>query len=183
MHRHEPLRAQIFENLDGLIRTHVDVPKGFRMVRADGQQGDLGRTTAANILEAVEIGAVAGVINPAALMFEHETAITAVVVAQDASAPMFAGGEGDAPIPVRKTFPPFQLDDPAKAEVVCQVTYAPRHYPDFGRWQAPQGGFMEMIEMGMGEQQEVNRRQMLDLQPGALDPFEEEEPVGEVGVD
>ena len=41
---------------------------------------------------------------------------------------------------------------------------------------------MKMIEVGMGQQHQVNRRQILDLQAGTFDPLEQEQPVGEVRV-
>ena len=40
-----------------------------------------------------------------------------------------------------------------------------------------------MIEVGMGQQNEIDRRQILDFEAGALDPFDEEQPVGEIGID
>src|SRR5438132_13019999 len=41
---------------------------------------------------------------------------------------------------------------------------------------------MKMIEMRMGQQHEINRRQVLDFQSAAFDSFEKKQPVGEVGI-
>jgi hypothetical protein len=42
---------------------------------------------------------------------------------------------------------------------------------------------MKMVEMGMGEQEEIDGGEMLDFEPGSFDPFEEEDPVREVRID
>ena len=54
--------------------------------------------------------------------------------------------------------------------------------PIFGLRQTAERGFVEMIEMRVGQQHQVNRWQVLDSQAGPLDSFEQEEPVGEVGI-
>lgn len=82
-----------------------------------------------------------------------------------------------------KALPPFQLDDAAEAEVAGEVAHAPGHDGDLGVREAAEGGFVEMVEVRVGEEDEVNAREVLDFQAGAFDAFEEEEPVGEVGVD
>src|SRR5881628_505596 len=84
---------------------------------------------------------------------------------------------------MRKAFPPFEFDHAAEAKVIGQVAHAPRHYADFGMRQAAQGWFMKMIEVSMSQQYQINRGEVLDPQPGAFDAFEEEQPIGEVGVD
>jgi hypothetical protein len=45
-----------------------------------------------------------------------------------------------------------------------------------------QGGFVEMIEVRVSEQDEVNGREVFESEAGAFDAFEEKEPVGEIGV-
>ena len=48
--------------------------------------------------------------------------------------------------------------------------------------QTPKRGLMEMIEMGVGQEHQIDRRQMLDLQTAALDAFEQEKPVRKIGI-
>src|SRR5439155_146272 len=126
---------------------------------------------------------VPGMIDAPALMLQDETAVAAVVVAEDASSPILAWRKGDRPATLRKAFPPFELDHAAEAKVVGQVAHAPRHYADFGMGQAAQGWFMKMIEVSMSQQYQINRGEVLDPQPGAFDAFEEEQPIGEIGID
>ena len=42
---------------------------------------------------------------------------------------------------------------------------------------------MEVIEVRVGEQDQVDGGQVLDAQTGALEAFEQEEPIGEIGID
>ncbi len=183
MHGDKLFGAEVLEGFHGLVGAHVDFAKGIGVVRADGQQGDLGRDAAADFFEAVEVGAVAGVIDAAPLVFEDESAVAAVLIAQGARAPVFAGSERDFPVVVRKTFPPVKFDDAFEAEVEREVANAPGHDADFRMRQAAQGGFVKMIEVRVGEQDEIDGREVLDFQAGAFDAFEEEKPVGEIGID
>ena len=41
---------------------------------------------------------------------------------------------------------------------------------------------MEMIEVGVGQQDQVNGGEVLDLEAGSFDALEQKEPVGEVGI-
>jgi hypothetical protein len=96
---------------------------------------------------------------------------------------MFARREGDLPIVVGKTFPPIELDHALEAEVDREVADAPGHDADFWMRQTAQGGFMEMIEMRVREQDQIDGREVFDFQAGAFDAFEEKQPVGKIRVD
>jgi len=48
--------------------------------------------------------------------------------------------------------------------------------------QFAQGWFVEVVKVGVGQEDEIDGRQVFDAQAGAFDAFEEEEPVGEIGV-
>src|SRR5438132_3327196 len=147
VHRHQPVRAQIAKNFHRLVRSHVYPAKGIRKVGADGQQGDLWFEPRAHFLESVKIGAVAGVINAAAFMFQNETAVAAMIVPQQARAPVFAGGQRHFPVASGKALPPFEFDHALKTQAVGKVAHAPGHYGDFRMRQTPQRWLVEMIEM------------------------------------
>src|SRR5258706_6449392 len=84
---------------------------------------------------------------------------------------------------MRKTFPSLQLDDSIEAQIVREITNAPRHDSDFGRRQLPEGRAMKMIEVSMCQKDEIDRRQIADPATGALDPLEEKKPVREIWID
>src|SRR4051812_35690419 len=152
------------------------------MVSSNGQQGDFGPAIASDIPKTIEISTITRVVNPPALMLKHKAAVTSMMIPQDARSPMFTGREGDFPISVRETFPPFQLDHAAKSKVMSEISHAPRHYGNFGMRQTPQCWFVEMIEVRVRQQNQINRGQVLNFQTTALDALEQKQPVGEVWV-
>ena len=182
MHRHKPFRAQIFERLDRLVRSHVDFSKSFRVIRTNRQQRDFRRKLSADFLEAVKIRAVARVVNFPALMLQNKSAVTAMRVVQRPRAPMFARRERHLPVALRKTFPMLQLDDAREAEIVREIAHAARHDADFRMRQFPQSWFMKMIEVRVRQQNQTNRRQIFYLQAGPLNALEEKKPVRKIRV-
>src|ERR1700722_18280443 len=135
VHGNKPFGAQVLKNLDGFVGAHVDVAERFGPIGADGQEGDLGREVLADLLEAVEVGA---------------------------GAPMFAGRERYLPVAMGKALPPVELDDALESEVAGEVAHAPGHDADFGVGQFAEGRFVEMVEMGMGEEGELHGREVFD---------------------
>src|SRR5204863_8566618 len=107
VHRHEPLRAQVVEYSHGFVRSHVYLAKRIGKISADRQQGDFGFETRADFLKAVKIGAVGGVINPAAAVFQNEPVVAAMMVPQYAGAPVFAGRQRYFPVAARESFTPL----------------------------------------------------------------------------
>lgn len=183
VHGDKPFRFHVVKNFHGFVGAHVDVAKGFGAIRADGQHGNFRREVIADLFEAVEVRAVAGVINFAALMFEHESAVTAMIVTQRPCAPMFARRERHLPIAMRKTFPPIQLDDALETEIAREITHAPGHHSDFRVRQLAQARLVKMIEVRVREQHEIDGREMLDAQAGAFDALEEKKPIRKIRVD
>ena len=70
----------------------------------------------------------------------------------------------------------------SKPQVVRQIAHAPRHDADLGMRQSAQSWFMKMVEMGMGEEYEVDRGQILYFKTGALDALQQKEPVRKIRV-
>src|SRR5579883_639567 len=100
MHWHQPARAQFFKHSDRLVRPHMQMSKRVGVVSPDWQQGDLRLAGLADLLETVEISAVARVINPPALVFEDKAAVAAMAIPQDARPPVLRGCQRHAPIPL-----------------------------------------------------------------------------------
>src|SRR5215831_10450468 len=108
MHGNQPAGAQFPKYLNCFIRAHMKSAKRLRMVRADGQEGDLRRADFSDLSEAIVIGTVARVVQTPALMFQYEAPIAPMMVAQDARPPVFAWSQSYFPIPVREALPPLQ---------------------------------------------------------------------------
>ena len=91
MHGNKIFGVNVLKNFQRLVRPHVGVAKGFRIIGADGKQRDFRRTKFPDFLESGEIGAVARVIKAATLVLQNKTAVAAMAVAQDARSPVLAG--------------------------------------------------------------------------------------------
>jgi hypothetical protein len=183
VHRDEPLGAKILENFDGFVGTHVDVAKGFGVIRANGKQRDLRRATLPDFLEATEVRAIAGVIDAPAMMFDDESAIAAMMIVENARAPMFARREGDLPFAVEKTFEPLQFDDALEAQAAREIAHAPGHDANFRRTNAANTRLVKVIEVRVREQDEIDRRKILELEASVFDALQQEKPVREIGID
>src|SRR2546423_2298666 len=64
-----------------------------------------------------------------------------------------------------------------------QVADAPGHNADFWMWEQAESGLVKMIKVRVGQQDEVNRGQIFEAQAGPFNSFEQEESVGEIGID
>ena len=183
VHGNQPLRLEIVEGLDRLIGPHVDLAEGFWVVGPDGQQGQLGLEALADFMEPGEIGGIARVINRAPAVLQDEPAPAPVFISQGPGSPVLGRNEGHLPVVVAEAFPPFQFDDAAETQTLGQGRAAPGHHGDLRRGDLAQRRFVEMIEVRVGEQHEVDGRQIFYAEPGSLEALQQEEPVGEIGVD
>src|SRR5262249_16289359 len=65
-----------------------------------------------------------------------------------------------------------------KSEIVHQISHARWNHDRLVRSYAPQRAPVEMIKMRMRHQHEVNRREMMDLEAGLFQSFNDLEPFG-----
>ena len=63
-----------------------------------------------------------------------------------------------------------------------EVADAARHDADFRMRQLAQGRLVEMIEVRVRQQHHVNRRQVFDPEPRALDALQPEKPVRKIRI-
>src|SRR4051794_33416097 len=131
----------------------------------------------------MKVSAVSGVINTPTLIFQDEAAVTTMAVAQGPRAPMFAGCQRDLPILVTEAFPTIQFDDSLESEVQRKISDSPWHHSNFRSGQPPKSWFVKMIEVSMRQQDEVDRRKILDFQAGTFQSFQQEEPVSKIRID
>src|SRR3954467_8628411 len=156
MHGNEPARAKAFKHFNGFIWSHVHVAKGFRVVSANRKKRNLRSTVFTNVTKPLKIRTVASVINCTALVFKNESAVAPMVIAQITSTPVFGRSQSYLPIQMAETFPPFKFYNAAKAEIMSQVSHTPWHHRDVGIRQFAKRGFVEMIVVSMGKQNEIN---------------------------
>ena len=112
-------------------------------------------------------------------------------VLDDPRAPVSRRDVGDGQPEMAITVPPVQFDHVVKTKVGDQVEDVMRDH-DRGRHSlqafgllhdGAQGRPVQMVEVGMGDQHQVNRRQITHLQPWPSNTFQDEEPTREVRVD
>lgn len=107
MHRNEPLGLKIMKCLYRFVRPHVNRAKRVGKISSNRQKSYFRRKSLPDFLEAVEIGAVPGVINLPSLMLKNKTAISAMVIPKRSRTPVLARSERNRPVCMRKTFPPL----------------------------------------------------------------------------
>src|SRR5947209_3094302 len=116
VHRDHPLRAEVHKGAHRVGRVGVHVAERCWMIRADGEEGDVGRQAPSDLVKAVEIGGVTGVIERLLVATEYVSAVAAVHVADDARAPMTRRRMRDSQIADAVLSPPIEFDDLAEAE-------------------------------------------------------------------
>ena len=79
--------------------------------------------------------------------------------------------------------PVIELVHDVKAEIVYQITYAHRHNDRLVGRYAAQCPPVEMIEMSVSHQDEIKRRQMMNLEARLLEALDDLEPLRPVRID
>ncbi len=191
VHGHHAGGAYFYKGSQGLFGAGVDGTVGVGKVSADGEEGKLGPEFCADFAEAVEVGGVAGVIHGMAAALEDVSAVASMGVAKHACAPMFARGHGDPEIFEFKRLPPFEGMHFGKAGAGYEVLDAVRHddlrgasgEPAGGANDAAQGGEIEVVHVGVRQQDEVDGRQFADQDACATLPAQEDEAFRKDGID
>src|SRR3954462_12938415 len=92
------------------------------MIGADGQHRDLRPEPIADLVKALEVSGVAGVINGVLARAKHVSAESTVHIANNARAPMVSRSSCDLHAAHARGFPPLQFDHTFEAEIKDQVT-------------------------------------------------------------
>lgn len=90
------------------------------------------------------------------MTFQDESTIAALGIAERAGAPVLSWNQGHPPIVFAEGFPPLELDDMFEAELAGEVAAAPRQDADLGGRESTKRGFVKVIKVGVGEQNEVD---------------------------
>lgn len=184
VHRDEGAGAEFLEGEEGLLGVHVDVAFAGGLVGSDGQESNLDVVTVGNFFEkSGDVGAVAAVENGAVADFDEESAEAAVDVVEDAGTPMVGGREGDADVFVLDGFPDGEFVDDVEAEVLHEAADIFGDDDGLLVGDGAEGFFVEVVEMGVGDEDEVDVGEVVELESGVLDAFDDFEPLGPVGVD
>ena len=178
MHGDHPACLQIEEGLDRFLGVHVDLASAGRVVGADGHQSDVDLESVADFLEAIKVRGIAAMEDGAPAGLDNEAAEAAMGIVQHAGAPMMAWGEGDPDRAMLKALPVMQFMNAAEAEVVDEIAHLERDDDGLILGNVTESLAIEVIEMSVGDQDEVDLRQVVQLDAGMLDALDDLEPLG-----
>lgn len=177
VHGNHPFGTGLNEAADGFFGRGVDGAIGVGEVRADGEQGNVWVEASADLGETVEVGGVPGVVDAGTTNdWSHYVApVFSVHVAEHARSPMLARGHSDLQAKGFQFIPPTEGVESFEAHPFDEVGYAVRD-DDFwcrtakaagGADDSTQGGFVEVVHVGVGDEDEIDGREVADEDAGA----------------
>ena len=183
MHRDENLGAKILKGMKGLFGGHVIFAKLGAVIGADGQKGDFRVQFFSDLTKSRKVARIACVIDRATPQIEDVAAIPAVMVGHFARAPMFCRNKSNGGSRKAKAFPPTHFVHFFKAETVDKIAHAGGNDDRLIGGDLAKTAAMQVIEMGMGDEHEVDRGKVVVGEPCMAQAAHNEEPVGPVWVD
>src|SRR3954471_24363242 len=177
MHWDKRVGAKFQKSLHRFLRIHVDLPPGRRVIGADRQQRDVDIVAVADFLESLEVGAVATMKNRAAIHFHDKSAEAAVKIGEKTRAPMRTRRKRHLERPQLHRLPVIELMNDIKTQVVDEVTDADRNDDRLISRDLGKGPTIEMIEMRVGDEDQIDRRQVMNLEARLLQSLDDFEPL------
>ena len=168
MHRHQSFCAQFDEGPHRLFRIHVNFAAGRRIVPANGQQRDVDPVMLADFPEPRKEGAVATMENGPIICRDDESAEPAMQIGEKSCAPMITRGERHVDGSEFYLLPIIELVNDVKSEVLHEIAHADWDDDGLIGRDFAQGAAIEMIEMRVGDEDKIDRRQMVNLEAGLL---------------
>ncbi len=169
MHGDHPAGSEIAKCANGVLRTGVNIAERGWIIRTNWQQRDLGTKALSDFMEAIEVGGIASVVNGVLAMRDDVATESAVHIANDTSTPVPGGRMGNGQAAMVMCLPPLEFDDLAETEIGNQIANVTGDDKGRGLPQAAavtcdrtQGGTMEVVEMSVGNQHDVDPRQITD---------------------
>jgi len=122
---------------------------------------------------------------------QYVAAVAAVRIFDNARSPVAGGDVGDVEGAVAIGVPPFEFDDLLVAEIGDEIEKMVRDN-EGGRGSSLSAGLardgaqrlaVQVIEVGMGDQDDIHGREFAEVESGAAQAFQDKEPAREVGID
>src|SRR6266478_8655893 len=104
-------------------------------------------------------------------------------IRQETGAPVVTGGERNLKRPEFDRLPVIELVHNMKAQIMDEVSYAHRYNNRLIRRNASQCAPVEVIEVGMRDEDKINRRQMMNFETWLFQPLDYLEPFRPNRVD
>jgi len=183
MHRDEDLRLKIFKGTEGFFRIHMVFPEFRTVIGPDGEEGDFGVKFFSDFAETRKVTRVARVINGAAAHIDHISAISTMVIGDLSGAPVFGGHKGDGRPRKPEPFPPFHFINFFKSEPVHEIADSVWNNNGLVGGDSAQATPVEVVEVGVGDENQIDRGEVMVGKTGMAQSTDHEKPVGPVRVD
>lgn len=121
-------------------------------------------------------------VDGVATHIEHITAVTPVKIGHFAGAPVLGGDKSDRGTGESKALPPFHLVDLFKTQAVDQVPHAGGNDDRLVGGNLSQAFSIEMVEVGMGDENQVDIRQVMAGQARMPKTTDDQKPIGPVRI-
>src|SRR5436853_4487964 len=176
MHRDERLCFEFVECADCFFRIHVHFARERRIVSADRQKRDLDVVAFANLFESLEVSSVAAMKNGAPVCADDETAKAAMSICKKTRAPMMRRRKRNSERTELDRLPFIQFVHDVEPEPMDQTSDADRNDNRLIGRNFAQRSAIEMIEMRVGYEHEIDRRQMMNVKARFLQSLDHAEP-------
>ncbi|MNC29787.1 hypothetical protein D3C75_780510 [compost metagenome] len=187
MHRNHQLRTNIQKGLNGLLRGHMlRAHEPFRLIGTDRHQRHMQLEAPANLLEARKKAAVPGKIKigrqlahaliPLGMLrglsrLQHKAApVGGIGIERRPPRPVLRRHKGQLHRPQCKLLPPLHFETVRKTFAYHLAFQPHRHHKRGSRSvQLPDGSEMQVIVMGMGDQNQIHGRNPAERNAGPGD--------------
>ena len=182
MHRNQDLRLEIFKGAEGFFRIHMVFPKFWAVIGPDGEQGDFRVKFFSNFAKTRKVTRVAGVVDGATAHIDHISAISTMVIGNFPGAPVFGGDKGDGRPRKAEPFPPLHFIDFFKSEPMHEIADSGGNDDGLVGGDSPEAPPVEMVEVGVGDENQIDRGEVVVGKSGMTQAADHEKPVGPVRV-
>jgi len=105
-----------------------------------------------------------------------------VAVVEDSGAPVTRRGKGDFESAMLEALPIAQFMDPIESQIMHEIADMFGDGDGLVAGYCTQRAAIQMIEMRVGDQDEINGREIAEFDPGMLDPLDHLEPSRPIGI-
>ena len=183
MHRNKDLRLEIFKGAEGFFRIHMIFSEFWAVISPDGKECDFGVKFFSDFAKAREVAGIASVVDSSPAHIDDISAISTMVIGDFPGTPVFGGNKGDSRPRKAESFPPIHFIDFFKSKSVHEIADSVGYDNGLVGGDAAEAPSVEMIEVGVGDENQINRGEVMVGKSGMAQAADHEEPVGPVRVD
>src|SRR5204863_3130794 len=156
---------------------HVSFTAGWRLVSADRKQSDIDLVALADFLEPGEVSAIPAVKNGATIHGDDKSAEVAMQVGEKSRPPVMTRRQRNLERPKLHRLPVIEFVHNVKTEIVDQVSHSDGNSNRLIGRHPPQSAPVEMIEMGVRNQNKIDWGQMMNFKARLLQSLDDLKPL------